>query len=96
MSEILLKAEDARATATDVKTSATDTQSDFDSLKTKLSGLTDSFRGESQKAFEEKYDEWHTSAKGLLEALEGLGDFLNAAADTIEQTDQDIAGQLKQ
>ena len=31
---------------------------------------------------------------GLLEALAGLGDFLKAAADTIEGVDEQLAGQL--
>ena len=29
-----------------------------------------------------------------MDALDGLGQFLSAAADAIEQTDSDLAGQL--
>lgn len=95
MSEILLRAEDARAGAQDVVKSAEAAQQDFDSLKTRLGALADSFRGESAKAFDEKYEEWSTSAKDLMAALDGLGQFLNQAADTIEQTDTQIAASLR-
>ncbi len=95
MSEILLRAEDARAGAQDVVKSAEAAQQDFDSLKTRLGALADSFRGESAKAFDEKYEEWSTSAKELMAALDGLGQFLTQAADTIEQTDTQIAASLR-
>ncbi|MDW3217069.1 MAG: WXG100 family type VII secretion target [Acidimicrobiales bacterium] len=95
MSEILLKADEARNAATDVKNSAGNAQSDIDALRTRLGALSDSFRGQSAIAWEDRFTEWDTSAKQLLEALDALGQFLNSAADTIEQTDQSIADQLR-
>ena len=95
MSEIFLREDEARNNAATVKKAAADAQADFDSLKSSLSALQDSFRGKSAEAFEMRYDEWSTSAKGLIESLDGLGQFLNAAADTIAQTDQEIASKLQ-
>ena len=60
----------------------------------RLLPLADSFRGRSAEAFDARIEEWQTSAKDLLEALDSLGQFLNGAADSIEQTDQQIAEQL--
>ena len=59
-----------------------------------LAPLGDSFRGRTADKWDEKYSEWDTSAKDLMDALDGLGQFLSAAADAIEQTDSDLAGQL--
>jgi WXG100 family type VII secretion target len=94
-SEILLKAADARSVATDGKAAATETTDTFESLRSRLGDLADSFRGESAIAFDEKYQEWAESARALIEALDGLGTFLDGAATTIEDTDTQIAAQLR-
>ncbi len=94
MSEILLRADDARGLGTKVTTAANNAQSDFRTLRSELGALADSFRGKSADAFDAKYTEWETSATALIDALDGLGMFLNGAADTIEDTDGQIAGQL--
>jgi len=92
--EILLRAEDARSAANDVTNAASDVKDQFNSLKSKLAPLADSFRGKTADKWDEKYTEWDTSGHDLMDALDGLGKFLNAAADAIEQTDSDLAGQL--
>ena len=95
MAEILLREDEARTNASSVIKAASAAQADFDSLKSSLSSLQDSFRGKSAQAFEMRYDEWSTAAKQLIESLDGLGQFLNAAADTIAQTDTEIASKLQ-
>jgi WXG100 family type VII secretion target len=92
--EILLRAEDARTAADDVTKAAGDAQSAIENLRSRLSQLEGSFRGQTATAFDNKYNEWHAGAKQMLEGLDGLGQFLRKAADTIEQADTDIASQL--
>jgi WXG100 family type VII secretion target len=94
MSGILLQPEEARGYAGDVKTAAADTQSDMQSLRQRIEPLKDVFRGASADAFDNRYTEWHTSAEQLLEALDGLGTFLEGAANSLEETDRNIASQL--
>jgi len=94
MSEILLRAEDARSAADDVKRAAQDAQDQFRALKSSLAPLADSFRGKTATAWDGKYDEWDHSAKDLMEALDGLGKFLTSAADAIEETDNSLSSQL--
>ena len=94
-SEILLKASDARGVASDVKNAATETAETFERLRTRLGDLADSFRGDSAMAFDERYEEWAASARSLIEALDGLGQFLDNAATTIEEADLQIAAQLR-
>ncbi len=95
MSEILLKAEDARGAASDMRSRATAAEDQFTSTRARLTELGGSFKGQTATAFDAKFEEWHTSAKQLLEALNGLAEFLDTAANTIEQVDADIANQLK-
>ncbi|HWM21684.1 MAG TPA: WXG100 family type VII secretion target [Ilumatobacteraceae bacterium] len=92
--EILLRAEDARSAADAVKNAAQDALDQFNALKGRLAPLGDSFRGRTADKWDEKYTDWDTSAKDLMDALDGLGQFLSQAADAIEQTDSDLAGQL--
>lgn len=94
MSEIKLRADEARDKAQDVRDSKADAFDILDALRTRMNSLTDSFTGRTQEAFIGKLDEWKTSSDQLLEALDGLGEFLKAAADTIEQVDTDLAAQL--
>ncbi len=94
MSEILLRADEARGHAQAVMQRAADSQQDMEALRSRLLPLADSFKGRSAEAFDARIEEWQTSAKDLLEALDSLGQFLNGAADSIEQTDQQIADQL--
>jgi WXG100 family type VII secretion target len=94
MSEILLKAEDARNAATDMRSRATTAQDQFTSTRSRLTELGSSFKGKTATAFDAKFDEWHASAKQLIEALNGLAGFLDSAANAIEETDASIANQL--
>ena len=94
MSEILLRAEDARSAADEVQRAANDAHDQFKTLKSRLAPLADSFKGKTATAWDGKYTEWDTSAKDLMDALDGLGKFLNSAADAIEDTDGQLAGQL--
>jgi WXG100 family type VII secretion target len=94
MSEILLRSEDAKSAADAVKNSAQDAQQSFQTLKSRLAPLADSFRGRTATAWDGKYQDWDKSAKDLMEALDGLGKFLDNAANAIEETDTTLAGQL--
>ena len=63
-------------------------------LRSRMDNLSDSFTGRTHEAFIGKLDEWKLASDELLTALGGLGDFLRAAADTIEDVDVQLAGQL--
>jgi WXG100 family type VII secretion target len=93
--EILLRASDARAVGDAVKNAAAQTTDGFESLRGRLGDLADSFRGESALAFDDRYNEWATSARSLIEALDSLGSFLHNAAAAIQDTDSQLANQLR-
>ncbi len=92
--EIKLRPDEARAHAQDVRDSKADAYEILNSLRTRMNNLTDDFTGKTQDAFITKLDECKTSLDDLLESLDGLGQFLGTAADTIEQLDTDLASQL--
>ena len=95
MAEIKLRADEARNMAEHVRKESATATDQMNSLRSHLMGLTDSFTGQSQMAFDEAFQQWKTGSDQMLEGLTGLGNFLTAAADTIEKTDQEIASQLR-
>jgi len=67
----------------------------MNNLRGRLNSLTDSFTGQTQLAFDEAFNEWKTGADQMLQGLNSLGEFLTNAANTIEETDAQIASQLR-
>ena len=95
MAEIKLRATEAREHAGDIKGRATDSREQFDALRTRLVGLSDSFTGNTKDRFDERLDDWKTHADGLVDALDGLGAFLDSAATQIEDLDNSLAQGLQ-
>ena len=49
----------------------------------------------SSKAFETSYTEFNEGARKTIQGLEGMGQYLDKAAQTFQQADQDLASALK-
>lgn len=91
MAKISVSPEELEAEAAHVKTRASEALADFEALRGRLDNLTNVFTGEAQVKFDGRYQEWHNHAKGLTESLESLGQFLDTAAKTLRDTDQQLA-----
>lgn len=50
---------------------------------------------QSSRAFDETFDQFVVGTKSGIEALDGLSQFLNAAADAIQETDTSLASAIK-
>lgn len=91
MARISVSPEELRGEAGFVQGQVEDARANFQALQSRLSGLQSVFTGQAQQRFQERYEEWHGHATGLSDALEALGAFLNTAANTIEETDSQLA-----
>lgn len=49
----------------------------------------------SSKAFQSSYDEFTKGATQTIEGLNGMADYLKAAADTFERADTELAAAIK-
>lgn len=49
----------------------------------------------SSKAFQSSYDEFSKGASQTIEGLNGMADYLKAAADTFEKADSELAAALR-
>ena len=94
MGDIQLRAEDARSAASDMTKAANEAEAQFNNTRSRLTDLENSFKGQTATNFEAKFVEWRKNATDLIDSLNGLAKFLSTAANTIEQTDADIAKQL--
>lgn len=94
MSEILLRSDEARDLAGEMRQAATDATDRFESMRGRLNSLSDSFRGQAATAFDGRYEEWDSGARQVVEALQSLSEWLNQAADTLENVDTELAGGL--
>ena len=94
MSEIKLRADEAREVASHVKQAAGEAKDQVQSLRDYLNNLADSFTGQSATAFDNTFNDWRSGADQMLDSLDQLGEFLTQAANTIEDTDVQIASQL--
>jgi len=92
--EILVTPEELRSHMSDVQGEAQSARDSFESLRTRLTSLADQFRGQAATRFDERFNEWNTSAQSLMESLDALGGFLGQTADAMESTDQQLAGGL--
>lgn len=95
MSQIKLQPEEARGHARKIKSQAEVTTQDIGALKSYLSGLKNSFEGQTATEFDARYMDWENSAKQVVEALNQLGDFLEKSAGAIEQLDNEMAAKLR-
>ncbi|MBB0244860.1 WXG100 family type VII secretion target [Streptomyces alkaliphilus] len=62
---------------------------ELDDLKTYVDNLVEDgyVTAESSKAFQESYEEFSAGVKQTLEGMQGMGNFLHAAADGFEEQD---------
>jgi WXG100 family type VII secretion target len=50
---------------------------------------------QSSKQFEQSYNEFNSGATKMMEGLDGMGQYLNAAADAFQQADEQLAQGLR-
>lgn len=91
MARISVSPEELRGEARFVQGQVEDARSNFQALQSRLASLQSVFTGQAQERFQQRYEEWHGHATGLSDALEGLGNFLENAATTLESTDEQLA-----
>jgi len=95
MADILLRGSEARSHASRMRAAADDADQTISRLTSELDALSESFRGDAQRAFSEKYTEWSTGQKKAKEALEDLSRWLDKAADQLEELDSQLASGLQ-
>jgi WXG100 family type VII secretion target len=85
----------------DAATRLRDGQQQIEERLQALKGLVDSLvnggyvTDSSSKAFDASYSEFNEGARRTIAGLEGMGHYLDRAAQTFQQADQDLASALR-
>ncbi|WP_243740595.1 WXG100 family type VII secretion target [Streptomyces sp. 8K308] len=96
MADLDITYEDMRLASQRLKTEYTNMDAKLDELRTYIEGLIeDGYSARSGRAFGESFTEFTTGARQMLEGLDGMGDFLNTAADALEDTDTSLESGIR-
>lgn len=95
MSQILVSPDELRGHSSAVVSQSQQAEQQFQAMRSRLSQLNSAFQGQAAQMFDQRFEEWHTSATGLIQSLQALGQFLSQAAETVEQTDASLASGLR-
>jgi WXG100 family type VII secretion target len=85
----------------DAATKLTGGKHDIETKLRELKSLVDSLvnggyvTDKSSKAFDSSYTEFNDGVTKTIEGLEGMSDYLNKAADALEDTDSQLANAIK-
>ncbi|WP_129840586.1 WXG100 family type VII secretion target [Streptomyces sp. RFCAC02] len=94
---------DMQVTYQDMRDAGQRLKSEYEQMDAKLEELQGYIEGlvsdgyvtsRSSRKFDESYREFTQGAKKVLEGLQGMGEFLITAADTLEETDAGLEGAL--
>ena len=88
--------EDMRGAATNLKNGQTEIEGTLDKLRSLVSDLVAGgyVTDKSSKVFDASYEDFNKGARQTVEGLTGMGEYLNAAAQALSDTDEQLAAQL--
>lgn len=93
---IKVELEELRDEADDFGNKAEEQQSLIDECTAAVEGLADIWEGSSQEAFLTQWEGLAPELEKAVELLEQIKEQLNGVADTMEETDEEMASQMNQ
>lgn len=96
MANINVTYEEMRAAGKQLQAGKADVESRLTQMKSQVDQLVAGgyVTDVSSKQFQSSYEEFNTGATKTIQGLEGMSQYLNTAADTFQQTDQQLPQQL--
>ena len=96
MANVNVTYEEMRSAANKLKSGQSEIEGTLDQLKSLVEDLVSGgyVTDKSSKAFNSSYEEFNTGAKKTIEGLTGMGEYLTAAAQALEDTDEQLASSL--
>ncbi|RLV56881.1 WXG100 family type VII secretion target [Aeromicrobium phragmitis] len=97
MANVNVTYEEMRSAATRLKSGQNEIEGTLDQLKSLVQELVSSgyVTDKSSKAFDASYEDFNQGARQVIEGLTGMGEYLNTAAQTLEDTDEQLAAGLR-
>lgn len=95
MARIALTPEELRGVASNFATKSTEMTEMLTFLRQQVSTLDGTFEGDAKTAFTNTWDEIAKQLDNVPQLIDSIGNQLNAVANTMENTDNELANQLR-
>lgn len=96
MSQIKVTSEDLISTAHSLSSGATHVAEELASLRSKVESLIGGqWNGAASQSFHELWQRWHQGAAQVHDALEGISQMLTGAARVYQDTEDQLASNLR-
>jgi WXG100 family type VII secretion target len=93
---IKVTSEQLSSVASQLQSGSGEVESQLASMRSQVSGLVDAdWAGAASDSFRDLWEQWHTGASQLREALEGIHQMLSQAARAYQETEDQLAAQLR-
>lgn len=90
MARIGVQSEDLRQQASAVKAGAAEVNDILGRLTGQIQTLASTWEGAASAAFQTRWQEWQAGAAQVQQAMDGMGIFLDQAAQTYEETEESL------
>lgn len=96
MSAIKVTSEQLQAVSTQLQTGSQDVAQQLSTMESRVKALVDAdWNGAASDSFRSLWDKWHTGAAQVKEALDGISQMLGQAARAYQETEDQLAQQLR-
>jgi WXG100 family type VII secretion target len=88
--------EQVRAVSSQLASGKADVEQQLSSMEGQVKGLVDAdWTGAASDAFRDLWDKWHTGAAQLRDALDGISQMLGQTAQAYQDTEDQLAQQMR-
>lgn len=96
MPAIKVTSEQLQSVSSQLQRGSEDVSQQLGSMESQVKGLVDAeWQGAASDSFRDMYDKWHRGARDVKEALDGISTMLGQAARTYQDTEDQLATQLR-
>ena len=96
MAAIKVTSEDLQRVSSQLAAGSEDVSQRLASMESQVRALVDAdWQGAASDSFRDLYEKWHRGARDVKEALDGISQMLANAARTYQETEDQLAAQLR-
>ncbi|MGH8907525.1 MAG: WXG100 family type VII secretion target [Egibacteraceae bacterium] len=96
MAIIKVTSDQLRSVSNQLRTGSDDVSQQLQSMESQVKALVDAdWEGAASDSFRDLWDQWHTGARQVKEALDGISQQLGTAAQTYQDTEDQLAAQMR-
>ncbi len=96
MAAIKVTSEQLHSVSSQLQSGSEDVSQRLASMESQVRALVDAdWQGAASDSFRDLYEKWHRGARDVKEALDGISAMLAGAARTYQETEDQLAAQLR-